>query len=233
MSIEVRFSLSKGLKAPITVPKGTLKDISCHIAEMVVTISPCDGGPLWGRLHSELTDEALCEAAQRHNNWLARLWATFFPPQPHKGDTEQITPDDAQGFWFALRPIEVPMNRWTKEYAVLRLEEVFHTLRGRPQRGVHFDAKPLSIEQASAAIYVVTHLFGLDVGTLDPEAPRMWVQGARKTARLEWVDEVQTNACDTGEGYEMCVQCGAVARDAGYNLNCPRRKCPLKNEEEG
>lgn len=232
MSIHVRFSMSTGLKAPITVPEGTLKSITRHIAETTAALSPCDGGPLWGRIDPKVTDEVLCNNARRHNDFIENLWDIFFPAQPHKGATEQITPEDARGFWFALRPIEVPMNRWTKEHAMLRLEDVFGALRGRGVQGVNLDAKPLTIEQASAAIYVVKHLFNINVGDLDPQAPRRWVKGDRKTARLEWVDEVQTSACITGHGYEWCEQCGAVALDAGGNLNCPRRKCPLKSEDE-
>lgn len=233
MSVHVRFTMSTGLKSPITVPKGTLKNITSHIAETVAALSPCDGGPLWGRIDPKITDEVLCNNARRHNDFIEALWDTFFPAQPHKGATEQITPEDAQDFWFALRPIEVPMNRWTKEHAVLHLQDVFNTLRGRPQLGVQFDAKPLTIEQASAAIYVVKHLLNIDAGDLDPQAPRMWVKGDRKTAKLEWVDEVQTSACITGHGYEWCEQCGAVALNPDARINCPRRKCPLKGEEEG
>lgn len=233
MSVHVYFTMSTGLKAPVTVPKGTLKSITRHVAGTIAALSPCDGGPLWGRIDPKVTDEVLCEHARRHNAFVENLWDTCFPAQPHKGATEEITPEDAQGFWFALRPIKVPMNRWTREYAVFQLQGLFDSLRGREARGVNFGAKPLTVEQASAAIYVAKHLFNIDAGDFDPQAPRMWVKGDRRYARLEWIDEVRTDpdTPDT-ERYEWCERCGAVAPDAGGNLNCPRRKCPLKHGEE-
>lgn len=146
MSVHVFFTMSTGLKAPVTVPQGTLKSITHHIAETIAALSPCDGGPLWGRIDPKVTDEVLCERARRHNAFIENLWDIFFPAQPYTGATEEITPEDARNFWFALRPIDVPMNRWTKEYAVVQLQGLFDTLRGWEVRGVNFGAKPLTIE---------------------------------------------------------------------------------------
>ena len=122
MSVRVYFTMSTGLKAPVTVPKGTLKSITRHIAETIAALSPCDGGPLWGRIDPKVTDEVLCKAARNHNAYIECLWDVFFPDTPYTCNTEEITPEDAQGFWFALTPIVVPMNRWTREYAVFRLQ---------------------------------------------------------------------------------------------------------------
>lgn len=232
MSVHVYFSMSTGLKTPVTVPEGTHARIKRHIAETIAALSPCDGGPLWGRIDPKVTDEVLCEQAQRHNAFVEELWDTFFPAKPHTGPTEQITPEDAQAFWFALRFIEVPIARWTKEHTLQRLAGVYNALRGWEVQGVSLGAKAISIEQASAAVYVVKHLFNLNVGDLDPQAARMWVKRGRKTARLEWLDELRTNPeTDVTQRFDWCERCGAVALDAG-NINCPRRKCPLKCEEE-
>ena len=145
MSYDVFFSFSSGLKAPITVPAGTKASIARHVAEVEETLELKrtrykDNPAHWesrGRF-KDIDNEILCAAVLKHNEWVRRLYylTAEWAQEPAIGETETLTPEDAETFWHALEQLSVTPDRWTGEYYRDRMEHLYEVMRGRDNEGV-------------------------------------------------------------------------------------------------
>lgn len=162
MSQFVYFSFSTGLDKPILVPQGTLAGIRDHVQHVELALKLEteqyeDNPPHWTMASTQLSgvdDKTACREVAAHNDWVRWVYETFAQSKDRKRgkDSETITPKQAATFWHALEFLDVPPERWTRDYYRERMEVLYGVMRGRPQEGTTFDAKPLTPEQADAVI---------------------------------------------------------------------------------
>ena len=218
MSYSVFFSFSSGLAGPLKVPKGTLKEIADHVewVERTLDMQSPGGGSIWHWFNlrdacTRATMETLCEVATEHNQFVRRLYTDFgkWSETPVKGG-ETLTAAKAKRFWDALTEIKVPVEKWTPDYYVGRMEHVYEVLRGRGTEGVTFDAKALTTEQAAAVINVFSTFLDDD------------------DRRLDVPKGCDYLASSYDGGYEWCEKCGAVLPEDADT--CQKRKCPIRAE---
>ena len=218
MSFRVYFSMSTGLSKPITVQQGTLAKIEArvHLTEEglgLEVVQYKDNPKYWKSTKKPkdgISDEVYCQIAESHNRFIRWLYHHF---EQHKEkpfpEGETITPEQSSEFWHGLQEIDVPVERWSRDYYVARMEEMYESLRGRGE-GFTLNSKPLTERQTADVIC----LFGqwLDTHDCRPDVPKGH-------------DYLSTS--DDG-GYYWCEKCGAVTeQDAA---NCTKRKCPIKEE---
>ena len=214
----VFFSMSTGLKEPITVPKGTLKEIKERVALTEKTLGLeteqyKDNPKHWRNTTPKkgVSDEILCDVAEEHNRFVRWLYNSFEDcSKTPATDGEIITPEIATTFWHGLTLIEVPAHRWTGDYYQARMEALYEAMRGREGEGVIFDSKSLTIRQAADVINLFSQYLDLDDIRLD--APKD-------------LDQLKSSA---DGGYEWCDKCGAVTWE--HAEICRKRGCPLKEE---
>lgn len=243
MSFCVHFSFSWCLAKTLTVPAGTKTQALDHVNEVQrllnLELEPPYKGNLeaYGDLYpshwdtwkrnerwEKLDDKLLCDTVEQHNRWVRSMYENFgqyaekpFVATPHVG-TEELTPADAREFWHGLTVLEVPVERWTRDYYRARMEALYEVMRGRPEEGMDFDAHPLSQQQAAAVIrlfeqYVDGHDLRLDV----VQQPGRGFNG------------LDLLASSYDGGYAYCDGC-FKAIDPDSIGDCKRRKCPLMLE---
>lgn len=227
MSYQLYFALSLSLSKPITVPKGTLKEIMERIqltekelgyeTEQVGTSNSkhwkradVSTHPVFIGVVAGLTNEKFCEVAEGHNQFVRELYEDFarYSETPAI-DGETITPEQSQEFWHGLQIIEVPASRWTGDYYRARMDALYEAMRGRDGEGMVFEARPLTPRQAADVINFLSSYLG------DPD-----------DLRLDVPRGCDYLASSADGGYEWCERCGAVTSE--YAANCKRRKCPVK-----
>jgi len=220
MSYRVYFNLSAGLKEPITVPKGTLKDIYEHIKDAETqlgfeTEQYRDNPKHWKSTQPKegVSDDVYCQVAEEHNRFVRWLYELFgrCSETPSK-DGEVITPEESARFWHGLADIVVPHSRWTRDYFVNRMNAFYEVMRGREEEGIIFEAPKLTEKQASAVINIFSSI--LDTHDVRLDVPK----GHDYIA-----------AMDDG-GYAWCEKCGAVTWDDA--MNCAKKNCPMREEFE-
>jgi hypothetical protein len=218
MSYHVFFGFSSGLAKPLKVPLGTLKEIADHVewVERTLDMKCPGGGSLWHwfNLRDACTRaemETLCEVATKHNAFVRRLYEDLdtWSKTPVKGG-ESLTPSKAKKFWEALTEISVPVEKWTPEYYIGRMEHVYEVLRGRESEGATFDAKALTTEQAAAVINVFSTFLDDDDRRLDVPKGYDYL------------------ASSYDGGYDWCEKCGPMHPDDADC--CRKRKCPIRAE---
>ncbi len=221
MSFHVFFSMSVGLSCPLMVPKGKLAEILRHVqwveAELGYKTEQYRDNPKHWKTTAPkegVSDETYCETAEAHNDYVRSLYDDFgkWSKEPSE-DGEIITPDDAKQFWHGLQTINVPLSRWTKEYFKARMDALYETMRGRDAEGVSFDAKPLTIEQASAVITLFDQY--LDDHDIRLEVPKGY------------------DSLYSSDDYAWCDKCGAVHwDDVDYEIKRCRKKggCSLRRD---
>jgi hypothetical protein len=178
-------------------------------------------------------DELLCKTVSEHNEWVRRLydeiqhWAEHpFPPpegkQAHQADhwadqqfpvgweAETITPDQAREFWCGLETLDVPVERWTRDYYRERMEHLYEVMRGRESEGVSFDVKALTERQAAQVINIFSTY-------LDAHDLRLDVPKGRDYLASSYAG-----------GYTWCDLCCKPI--AGDDTSCRRPKCPLRED---
>lgn len=220
MSYHPFFSMSTGFKKAIVVPAGTVKRCQDHVAgvESLLGIKseryrrnprhwirpiPIEG----------VSDEVLCKTAMEHNAWVRHFftktqeWSKAKPT----GDTEKMTPRDAQTFWHGLEDIKVPTERWTDEYYRDRMNHLYEVMRGNESEGVTFDEKPLTPRQAAQVINMFSFL---DPGDARLDVPR----GCDYLASSE------------DGGYDWCERSGCGAMHPDDWPHCLKRGCPIRAE---
>lgn len=220
MSYHVFFEFSQGLSRPIKAKPGTLEKILTHVRHVEKTLGYktsqyMDNPPHWESTVpiDGVTDKVFCKTAEDHNifvRWLYDRLAEWSekPPNP----SEEITPEDAKQFWHGLRLIEVPWQRWTRDYYVARMQCLYEVMRGNDCEGISFDEKALTPEQCSA----VMNLFSQYLDTHD--------------SRLAVPRGCDYLAASDDGGYEWCEKCGAVTYDDA--MNCEEKDCELRKELE-
>ena len=217
MSFRVYFSMSTGLSKPVTVQKGTLAKIVERVHETEETLGlktvRYKGNPkYWDgtKPTKDIDDKVYCNVAESHNCFIRWLYCHF---EEHSDNPfpegETITPEQLSEYWHGLREIDVPVDRWSRDYYVARMEEMYEALRGRGE-GFMLNSKPLTERQAADVIC----LFGqwLDAHDCRPDVPK-------GHDRL---------ACSDDGGYLWCEKCGAVTEEDA--VTCSKRKCPIKAE---
>lgn len=220
MSYRVFFSMSSGLNEPITVPKGTLKEILDRVALTEETLGfeaeqYRDNPKHWKSTTPKegVSDKLFCEIAEEHNRfvrWLYQRLAEYSKTPP--ADGEVITLKDAASFWHGLTILEVPAYRWTGDYYRARMDAVYQAMRGQESEGVTFESKPLTPRQAADVIVLFSPF--LDLTDLHLDVPK-------------GCDQL---ASSSDGGYVWCEKCGAVTPE--YAAACRKKCCPAKEEEE-
>ncbi len=217
MSHRVLFSFSTGISKPIVVQKGTLENIKerVHLTEEALGLEVeqyRDNPKYWKSTEPEdgVSDKLCCQVAEEHNNFIRWLYHHFtdHAEVPFPGDSETITPEQIAPFWHGLVEIDVPVERWTRDYYVARMEELYESMRGRGEV-IIFDSKPLTERQAADVINIFA-------GYLDKHDVRLDSPGTDSLAGE-----------DDG-GYYWCEKCGAVTEQ--HAAECKKRKCPIKAE---
>jgi len=150
-------------------------------------------------------------------------WHENHYPRPHEDrwrlmsgnygkpvETEVLTPADAQTFWHGLVDIQVPVERWSKDYYIDRMQHLYEVMRGNEREGVNFDAPKLTTKQAAAVINLFSEF-------LDEHDMRLDVPRGRDYL-----------ASSYDGGYDWCDTHGAVSRDDG--ICCSNKKCDLRQE---
>jgi len=222
MSFPVFFMFSSGLAKPLCVPKGTKQAIMEHVekVEKVLGLKRVkyeDNPTHWDsfkRDFSKINNDVLCSTVIRHNNWVRAYYDNFgeWAAHPVTENAEQITPEDAQLFWHGFETLDVPPEKWSKDYYRARMEHLYEVMRGRESEGVSFDEKPLTPKQAAAVVRLFEEY--LDPGDLRLDVPK----------------DRDYLASSYDGGYEWCEKCGAITpEDADV---CAKKKCPLRAERE-
>jgi len=213
MSFKVFFSLSGGIKKSVRVPKGEKKRIAAAIRRVKdalgfklirETYKDMHGKKekrlRWvDEVREDVPDEVLCQEAEDYNAFIRQFYedlSNWFK-HPIKGG-EVLTPKQAEKIWPCLEIINVPIERWTREYFKNRMQAIYETLRGRPSEGMEFDAPPLTTEQASEIFPMFDYLLNEE-----------WSDTLRLAVPKGW-DSLASS--DDGE-YEWCEKCGAVDSD--------------------
>lgn len=212
---QVLFELSTGLKSSITVPIGWLDRVLSHVEQVesilrIERVQYLDNPPHWKHTKFEnVPDNLLCNITERHNEWVRNVYeslASWSKTPPTDG--VPLTPEQAARFWPALEMINVSPERWTAEYYENRMQHLFGIMISKESEGVTFGAKALTPRQAGAVILLLEPY-------LDRHDTRLSVP----------------KGCDfLTADYEWCEKCC----EAIYQGEpCNKRKCPLRDEEEG
>lgn len=212
------FSLSRGIEKPLRVPRGTAERCRAHVASVEKTLGYVperyrDNPAHWNKRQAlEVTDAVLCDVASRHNRWVRGFYEDLarWSAESCEEPAEFLTNENIQTFWQGLECIEVPPERWTRDYYVDRMEHLYKVMRGNGSEGVSLGTKALTPKQAAA----VVDLFAVFLDRWDCrlDAPKGY-DGLK--------------ASDDG-GYVWCEKCGPrVYEDAQH---CRRRECPVRAE---
>jgi hypothetical protein len=221
MSFHVFFSFSSGLSAPLNVPQGTKQSYIEHVEHVEKTLglkqTKYKDNPIhWDNFRrnlSKIDDKVLCETVQEHNDWVRCSYDKFeeWSKNPVKKNAEQITPEDAQLFWHGFETLEVPVEKWTREHYVNRMEHLYEVMRGRDSEGVSFDEKPLTGKQAAAVIRIFDQY--LDAHDMRLDVPR----------------DRDYLASSYDGGYDWCEKCCCAVHPDDIG-GCTKKKCPLREE---
>jgi len=220
MPHHVFFMFSSGLEKPIRAPAGTKGAIARHVEYVERTLNltrtqyednPWHWDHRLDKAWANISDDALCNAVTVHNRWVRGLYLKFdeWAKDPVVGG-DTITPEDAKGFWGALRILSVPMERWSEQYYFERMEYVYSVLRGHECAGTEMRAEALTAEQARDVIWLFSQW--LDRWDSDIEVPL-------------GCDHI---ASSKDGGYIWCDNCGAVTED--HVAECEDPKCPARRD---
>lgn len=220
MSFDTKFMFAAGLKTAIRAPNGTLDRWKATVLETERALDlkreTWQGQERWvstSNVPAEVTDEAYCEAAEKHNCFVAWLHDCMGEWQEKPGDGyETILPEDVNGFWFdALQVIDVPTERWTDDYYRARMDALYDTLRGRPAEGMHFDSDALTVSQAKDVIILLAQW--LDRGDIRLDVPK---------------GHDALYASNDG-GYDWCPSEGAIHHDEteAHGWSCTEEECDI------
>lgn len=223
MSYHVYFAFSTEIKKAIRVPKGTLEQCLKHVKTVedtlgLETTQYKDNPPYWKSTTPKegVTDELFCQTASNHNRFIRYLYKNLeeWSKTILTGkDSERLTPKDAARFWHGLQMIDVPVERWTRDYYRERMEHLYEVMRGNNSEGVTFNAtKSLTTKQAAAVILLFSEY-------LDKHDLRLDVPNGHDLLKASY-----------DGGYTWCEKCGPVDEDdvEAQISHCRRKKCPIK-----
>lgn len=155
--------------------------------------------------YTDVDDDTLCDWKVWHNQWVRNVYEYFseVSQKSPTGDTEIITPEMAQEFWFALRMIYVPIERWTAEHYMQKMDEIFDVMVKGENDGVSFDAGPLTPEQAHQVVILFS-------GWMDKHDTRLELPRGRDymmpLSECQWCP-VHGDAVYYEDGCEFCDGC--------------------------
>jgi hypothetical protein len=184
---------------------------------------------------ADIDDELLCKTVQHHNAWVVETykWFGIWAKEPfsvpvkrtnenclywYVTEVETITPEDAREFWPGFTTLDVPVERWSRDYYQNRMEHLYEVMRGRPQEGVTFDAKALTEQQAGAVINLFSEYIDLhDIRLEVVQSPGRGFNGQDRIASSH------------DGGYTWCDGC---FKPIDYDCigECKKRGCPLLKE---
>lgn len=206
MSFHVFFDLSVGIKEPVWIPNNSIRRVVSRIAKTEETLGIerelyADNlrWNYWPLFKKEVTKQVLCRAVESHNRmvrWFHDVLTNGSKTQK-KGMEEELTLEVAESFWFALKQLHVPPEKWTSEYYQARMESVYEAMRGRVCEGVMFGSESLSIEQAKEVIVMFS-------SWLDTTDIRLDV--------IKGYDHLSPS-----EDYEWCGNCGSAVDYEDFN----------------
>lgn len=203
MSFKVLFGFAAGLSQSVEVPVGSCERIIACVNKTETALGivreEYNWGVCWNRRGlvkraAELSDDEYCAVVEEHNagvRWFFDLLATCGASPPE--NSESLTPDKAQEFWVGLELLEVPVERWSKDYYYARMKAIYECLRRGAGEEFVLDADVLTERQAASVINL-----------LSP-----WLDGG--DIRLDVIagdDELSSSY--HGE-HAWCCGCGAVA----------------------
>jgi len=209
------FSLTSGLRDTLYVPAGTIAKVESQMQEtervLGIERKTYQGVTRWRTWpHTppgDLSDDDYCSTVEDHNScvqWFYRVVAES-SGKPATDETEPLTPERAETFWFALKCLEVPLDRWTADYYRARMEACYECLRGRGAEGMELIAEPLSEQQAGDVIAMFSRWLDRDdirlrviKGTDMLTDEYAWCS---RCGAVEW-DQIN-------EGEDVCEQCKA------------------------
>lgn len=154
----------------------------------------------------EVRGKTLCDAYEQHNGFVQDIYRLFEDASGRSpedaGDTfEVVTPEQARTFWPFLSMIgDIPVELWTREFALARNSELYEALRGREGGDMILGAPPLTTEQAAAVINLI-HRY------TDPHDQDFEVAKGH--------DRIEQSGSYDGDGYTWCEHCGAVREEDG------------------
>lgn len=237
MSYHVFFGFSQGLARSLRVPKGFKARCLAHVLEVekklgLTRTKYLDNPVHWDGFKSnfrQIDDQVLCETISQHNRWVRECYEEigFWAEHPFtvgKGPqdegpnrswpaghgSEALSPAVAAKFWHGFVTLTVPIDQWTREYYVERMEHFYEVMRGRASEGVSFDVPKLTERQAAEVINIFSVY--LDSNDMRLEVPR-------------GRDHL---ASSYDGGYDWCEKCGcAVSID---DQGCGKSKCPVRAE---
>lgn len=227
MAFKVYFAFSSGLSKPVEVPKGTMTDTISTIEQtenvLGITREEYNGETRWHiypvleKNAANITDEQYCKTVLRHNDHVRRLYETMVNDswKKWKRETEVITPEDALKFWFGLRILDVPVNRWTDCYYREQMESIYEAMRGREHNGMSFDEKPLTPQQAASVIRLFSQW--MDRGDIRLDVPRGY-------------DHLASSCSDE---YYWCASCGCAVDPSEWDEEKDKcTKCAKKRKSK-
>lgn len=199
------FMFAYGLKEPLRVPRNDFERIEREIESirdaLDIEVSLPEGKYMGSYVLEHFPDddegnEDLCDFVNdlgSFTEWMDDLLAAAFK-NPCTVDCVTISTEYSKVIFPFLRTIRIPMERWTKEYHIKMMREVYGTLRGRGGLdGVTMDCTPLDEKQAAYVVWLMDEVFGFDRWQNDLSLPK---DG----------DELLQN-----NEYHWCENCGAVA----------------------
>jgi len=164
-------------------------------------------------------DDELCEFARDHNRFVGWLWDSIqeFGDKPCEDNPVMLTDAYFKSIHAILKEVKVPIDRWSKDHYIDRMEAMFGIMTGNDADGIEFGSAPLTPEQAGSVIWLMDAMFGIDQHQADLEVPK---------------------GCDyllANEDYHWCENCGAVTyEDTHYgkdgDIACDF--CESDNQEE-
>ena len=201
MDFKTLFTFTRGLVGEVQVPARFLERALTHVADVerrlgLEVTQYRDNPPHWRSTTptKNVSDEEYCTLAERHNAWVRDFYSDLarWQKTPPK-DAEPLTPADAARFWYGLREIQVPVQRWTDSYYCRRMEYVYEVLRGRDCEATTGFDEPLSPQQAADVVRLLDQ----------------WLD--RWDLRLAVVRGGDRR--QDGDQYSWCCICGAVDED--------------------
>lgn len=222
---------------PVMVSATFLADAEAHIDDLcgALGLNRTKDPYAYSRLSeaasaSPMSDEDVGILAWKHNQWCASAKAEMYDAEcPWTKRDTQLTREQEVFVSSWAEPIVLAPARWDACFTEMRLTQVYEALRGRLTGSLHIACKPLTVEQADEVINLLAYQLGLDRHDLRLETPWTWERTEKGRRVLRRQDTLAPSAMQHGTGHVYCERCGVPV---DQEAECPRRKCPIKEDLE-